>query len=107
MAIFEKEFKEALPWATLAAVIDGALEALYVSNPTQWSGKFPYVPTLEPYLPPADDWLVLLISAAPYAYGVYARKPNAEKIGESMLHYSAPMIVHHTAYRTAAATKRR
>jgi hypothetical protein len=106
MPIFESEFKEALPWATLAAVIDGALEAVWASNPTQWSGKFPYVPTYDPYLPPADDWLVLLISAIPYAYGVFAKSPRAEKIGESMIHYSLPMIVHHTVLRTTVATKR-
>jgi hypothetical protein len=95
--------------ATLSATIDGIMEAIFASNPTYWSGKFPYVPTWDPYLPPADDWIVLGVSAAPYALGKLTKKPKVADIGGGMLAYAIPMFIHHiivlVAWWPAAAAR--
>lgn len=87
--------------ATLSATIDGILDAIWAANPTYWGGKFPYVPTWDPYLPPADDWIVLGVSAVPYVIGKATNKPKVADVGGGMLAYAIPMIVHHIIVRTA------
>ncbi len=87
-----------------AGLLDAGLEALWASNKEYWTGRFPFVPTIEP-LPPADDWIVLGVSAGLWAAGKYLlRNPMVEDIGEGMLFYSAPMIIHHTIVRYAEQT---
>ena len=90
-----------LTGAVAAGLLDAGLEAVWASNPEYWSGRFPYVGTVDP-LPPADDWLVLGVSAGVWALGKYVFKnPYVEGIGQGMLYYSVPMIIHHTVVRAS------
>ena len=97
MALFEKKFLTELGGGLLSGMIDAALEAYFVANP-EMANKFLYVPTVEP-LPPADDWIVVGVSAVPYIYGKYGRKATAERIGGGALKYGAAMILHHIPVR--------
>jgi hypothetical protein len=88
----------------VSSTIDAILQGIWASDPAKWSGKFPYMPTIDPYLPPADDWLVLVSSLVPWLLGKYVVKDVEElkELGEGMLMYSAPMIVGKTIQRTVA-----
>jgi hypothetical protein len=87
----------------LSATIDAVIEAVYESNPAKWTNVFPFVPTIDP-LPPADDWIVLGVSAVPYIYGKATKHEKVKDIGGGMLAYAIPMIIHHTIVRAARMT---
>jgi len=81
-----------------ASLIDAALEGYSVA--TGADGTFPFVPTIEP-LPPADDFIVLGISGGLMALGAVTKNAMLSDVGEGMVLYSAPMIVHHTIVRAS------
>lgn len=85
--------------SVLAGLVDAGFEGYWAANPDV-QGTFPYVPTVWP-LPPADDFLVLGISAVPLLLGAITKNKLITNIGEGMLCYSAPMIVHHTILRAS------
>lgn len=86
--------------ALLSALVDTIEEAVWVSNPSEYSGKFPYVATVDP-LPPYDDWVPLGVSAPVYVYGRYAKKQEkVETVGEGMLAYSVPMVLSRTVSKS-------
>ena len=88
--------------AATTAAIDGILEMFPASNPQKWSGKFPYVPTIEP-LPPVDDWIVLGIPAVTAAVGHFAKKEKIRNFGLGGLIYAVPMFIHHIIIRSVWA----
>ena len=81
-----------------ASLIDAALEGYSVAMGAD--GTFPFVPTVEP-LPPVDDFIVLGISGGMMALGAVTKNKMLADIGEGMVLYSAPMIVHHTIVRAS------
>ena len=81
-----------------ASLIDAALEGYSVAMGAD--GTFPFVPTVEP-LPPVDDFIVLGISGAAMALGAVTKNKMLSDVGEGMVLYSAPMIVHHTIVRAS------
>lgn len=94
-----KDFTTRLGGALLSALVDATLEAVWVSNPAEYSGKIPYVPTVDP-LPPADDWVPLAVSAPVYVYGRYARKKKVKTVGEGALAYSGAMVLARTVSKS-------
>jgi len=83
-----------------AGILDGILEGIYIAKAEELTGKFPYVGI--PQLPPADDWIVLGVSAAAFLLGRAAKSENAKAFGRGMLLYSAPMIAKVTTVRWIA-----
>lgn len=83
--------------AFTAGILDGVLEGIFLANPAEVGGKFPYVGIEQ--LPPGDDWLVLGISGVSYLLGKRAKKENFQAFGKGMLLYSAPMIAKVTTQR--------
>lgn len=96
----DKKFATQLGGAIGAGLLDAGMEAVFVSDPARWTNVFPFVPTIEP-LPPADDWLVLGISAIAWGAGIASKNDTAKAIGEGMLAYSVPMIIGNTIIRAA------
>jgi len=88
--------------AAITAGIDGAIETVWASDTAKWSGKFPYVPTIDP-LPPVDDWIVLGIPTAITLAGHFAKKEKVRNFGLGGLLYAVPMFMHHIIIRSAAA----
>lgn len=86
--------------AFAAGILDGVLEGVYLSNPAELAGKFPYVGVEQ--LPPGDDWLVLGVSAASFLLGTQTKRENMKAFGRGMLLYSAPMIAKVSAQRWIA-----
>jgi len=84
-----------------ASLVDAILEGYYVANPGA-EGTFPYVPTIEP-LPPADDFVVLGISGGAMVLGALMGNDVLSDVGEGMILYSVPMIVHHTIVKSSLA----
>ena len=77
----------------LTAVFDGALEVYWEHN--QLIDVFPFVRPIE-FLPPVDQWIVLGIPAAAYAY---TRKKGSEKTKNAALGaliYGAGIFIHDT-----------
>ena len=86
--------------SVIAGLVDAGFEGYWAANPDTAPGTFPYVDTVWP-LPPADDFLVLGISAVPLLLGAVMKNDLITNIGEGMICYSAPMIVHHTILRAS------
>ncbi len=96
------EKKDVLPLlggALTAGAIDGILQMIVDSNPAKWSGKFPYIETIDP-LPPVDDWIVLGIPAVTYAIGHFAKREKIKTFGLGGLLYAGGMFLHHIILRT-------
>jgi hypothetical protein len=91
---------EFLGGATLSGVIDGILNWYLQAHP-EAQGKFPYIPTTYP-LPQLNSWLVLGVSAVPYALGKLTKKETVANIGGGMLTYAVPMVIHHIIVGAAA-----
>jgi hypothetical protein len=87
----------------LSATIDGIMEAVYASDPAKWTNKFPFVPTIDP-LPPADDWIVLGVSAVPYIAGKATKREKLGDVGGGMLAYAIPMVIYKIIVRAAQMT---
>jgi len=85
-------------------VIDAILEGIYQSNPEEWTGKFPYLPTIDP-LPPLDDWIVLGIPATIYGIGRWRKNKKIEAVGLGGLLYAGPMIIARTILRAILMTR--
>lgn len=83
-----------------ASLIDAALEGYEIATGAAGRGEFPFVPTIEP-LPPADDLLVLALSGGAMILGGVMKNALLSDVGEGMVLYSAPMIVHHTIVRAS------
>jgi hypothetical protein len=99
--------KEELPLvfggAVTTGVIDGAIQMVHASDPAKWSGKFPYIPTIEP-LPPVDDWIVLAVPTIALGVGHFTRREKIKAFGLGGLLYAIPMFIHHIMIRTVWAT---
>lgn len=98
--LFTPAFARRLGGVGVSALADGGLEALYNSDPATWTGKFPFIGTIDP-LPPLDDWLVLGGSMATWILGAWKNK-KVKEVGEGMTFYAAGMILHRTITRAAA-----
>lgn len=85
--------------AVVAGIVDSVFEGYFMAHP-EMVGQFPFVPTIDP-LPPADDFMVLGISAVPLLLGAVMKNKLLTSIGEGMICYSAPMIIHHTIVRAS------
>jgi len=100
------EKKDVLPLlggALTTGAIDGVLEMIFDSDPAKWSGKFPYIETINP-LPPVDDWIVLGIPAVTYAIGHYKKREDVKAFGLGGLLYAGGMFLHHIILRTRRMT---
>ncbi len=94
-----KETLTRMGGAVVAGIVDSAFEGYFMAHP-EMANVFPYVPTIDP-LPPVDDWLVLGASAVPLLLGAVTKNKLLTNIGEGMICYSAPMIIHHTILRAS------
>jgi len=79
--------------------IDGVIEMVYASNTEKWSGKFPFIPTIEP-LPPLDDWIVLAVPLVALGVGHITKKEAVKNFGIGGLIYAGAMFLHHIIMNT-------
>jgi hypothetical protein len=86
--------------AVTTGIIDGAIEAIWESDPAKWTNKFPFVATVDP-LPPADDWIVLAIPLLTYGIGKWRKSETAKDFGLGGLLYAGSMFIHHTIVRAS------
>jgi hypothetical protein len=105
----EKEEKQEvvalISGAVAIGVVKGIDEGIFNSNPTKYSGKFPYMGTVS-ILPPLDDWLILAIPAAVTIAGIATKKPTLKYFGlggllfqgANMLRIIAIRAINHAAY---------
>jgi len=78
--------------ATADGIAKGILEAIYYSNPSYWSGTFPFIPMpiLPDKLPPLDDTLVAVVGPIVAALGALAGSRDAFRIGAGLTLYGVP-----------------
>lgn len=103
--LFTPAFLRRLGGAGISGLTDAGLEGyyhLYVEG-TPAEGTFPWVSPLEP-LPPYDDWAVLGLSAVTWLLGAW-KNEKVKEVGEGMMFYSVPMILHHTIVRATWMAK--
>jgi hypothetical protein len=98
---------EIIPYAIGAitsAVVDGALEVVYFSNPDYWTDQFPFV-TPSPLIPPADDWIAgAVVPGVIYGAGHLAKNKNIEDVGVGALLYGLPMLLKEFILRIGMTT---
>jgi hypothetical protein len=113
----DMEFAVRFGGATLSAIEQWAFE-WYLSQHPEASGKFPYMRP-ETHMPMYADLLVFGVQLPPWLVGLLveddARKKGDTKtaemakgvkeFGEGGVLYSGPMLVHHTAVRSARLMK--
>jgi hypothetical protein len=86
-----KEGTVAAVGAVTAGVVDGVVEGIYLSNPGQYEGKFPFIQVNG--VGRADDLLILAGSALVFAAGHFAKNVAVKEFGTGMLLYSGPMAL--------------
>jgi len=74
--------------AAVTAGLKGLDEQIYYSNPDKWTGKFPFIGTVDP-LPPLDVWLFLGGSGLVTAIGHYTKHETVRNLGLGALIVSA------------------
>ena len=91
--------------AVATGLLDGVMEGVFESNPGYWMNKFPFIGTVNP-LPPVDDWIVLAVPAAAYAYGRFGKNEAAKNFGLGGLLYAGAMFIHQIIIRSVRMTRR-
>ena len=106
--LFTPAFLRRLGGAGVAGIADGVMEFVYNRDSVYWTGRFPFIATIEP-LPPLDDWLVLGGSMITWLLASWkSPKPPAvttatkiKEVGEGATIYAIAMILHHIIHRSA------
>ncbi|GAI80756.1 unnamed protein product [marine sediment metagenome] len=98
-SLFTPAFLRRLGGAGASAIADGIMEFVYNRDSAYWTGRFPFIPTIEP-LPPLDDFLVLGGSVATWLLGAW-KNEKVKEVGEGATIYATAMILHHIIHRSA------